>query len=380
MKKKIGLVLIVVFLVCGSATVFAQGKTTLISMDAALTEAVAELGSHVTGKTEIVIAGIEAPLDTVTNYLSKELGKRLSAGGKFTVLARNSAQAAGQQTLSLMSDASAVNIGKELGAKVVLFGSFSRYADFSQFRLRAIDVRTAQILTLYSARIQPKDALLADVMKPLNNAAPLVIAENVLTRVNRGEDFYYEGKYDDAIKEFDQAIQMNPNFIDAYYFRGNSYSAKGDMTRAIANWEVVLRLNPNHPTAGTYISIVRQIDSQMKARNHFNTGITYFNKKDYDQAIVEFNEAIRLAPNLVQAYSNRGQIYHMKGDLNRAIADYTQAIQIEPNYENALFNRATAYYDKGDFDRAIADLEAVLKINPNNSNARRNLEIVRRQR
>ena len=55
------------------------------------------------------------------------------------------------QMSGMVSDASAVGIGHYLRAKVVLTGSFSRYAGFSQLRLRAIDVRSSQVLTLYTA-------------------------------------------------------------------------------------------------------------------------------------------------------------------------------------------------------------------------------------
>jgi len=373
-KAKIGLKLVVIFLVCGQAMLFAQATPSLISIDAALSAAATDIGSRVTGKTEIAIAGIEAPLSAVSDFLSGELGKRLIADGKFNVLARGAANTGNQsQIAEAVNDKSAVSIGQTLGAKIVLIGSFSRYADFNQFRLRAIDVRTSRILTLYTARIRPNDAVLSNLMRPLDNVASLTIAENALAALNRGEDLYNEGKYDEAITELNQVIRLNSNSIDAYYIRGNSYSAKGNMDRAIADWETVLRLNPNHPRAGTYISIVRQIDSQVKAHNHLQKGITYFDNKDYDRAMIEYSEAIRLNPNLAQAYYNRGQVYFLKGDWDRAIAEYTQAIRADPDYAKAYNNRGAAYANKEDYDRAIADWEEVLRIDPNYADARNNL-------
>ena len=76
----------------------------------------------------------------------------------------------------------------------------------------------------------------------------------------------------------------------------------------------------------------------------------------------------------------RGIAYSAKGDYDQAIADYNQAIRLNPNYGMAYYNRGSAYADKRDYDRAIADFEVALRINPNDANARTNLEAARRER
>jgi tetratricopeptide (TPR) repeat protein len=80
------------------------------------------------------------------------------------------------------------------------------------------------------------------------------------------------------------------------------------------------------------------------------------------------------------AYTNRGSSYLDKKEYDRAIADYNQAIRLNANYDNPYSGRAIAYYYKGDLNRAITDCEMALKINPNNTYAKNNLEIFRRQR
>jgi tetratricopeptide (TPR) repeat protein len=71
----------------------------------------------------------------------------------------------------------------------------------------------------------------------------------------------------------------------------------------------------------------------------FVRGISYDNKQDYDRAIQDYNEAIRLDPNHSYVFTNRGNVYFYKQDYDRAIQDYNEAIRLDPNYANAFHNR-----------------------------------------
>jgi tetratricopeptide (TPR) repeat protein len=68
-----------------------------------------------------------------------------------------------------------------------------------------------------------------------------------------------------------------------------------------------------------------------------NRAVAYFNRAiackadgDFDRAIADYTEAIRLDPKLAIAYYERGVAYHALGDFDRAIADYTEAIRLDP--------------------------------------------------
>ena len=63
-------------------------------------------------------------------------------------------------------------------------------------------------------------------------------------------------------------------------------------------------------------------------------------------------------------YNNRGTAYRKNGDWERAIADYTEAIRLDPKYTHAYNNRGTAYGGKGDMGRAIADLTEAIRLEP----------------
>ncbi len=102
------------------------------------------------------------------------------------------------------------------------------------------------------------------------------------------------------------------------------------------------------------------------ATAHNNRGVAYRLKGDYDLALNDYNEAIRLTPNSASHYNNRGIIYRIKHDYDRAIADYDEAIWLKRDYVAAYYNRALAYSDKGEYDKALTDFGVVLQFNPRN--------------
>lgn len=104
------------------------------------------------------------------------------------------------------------------------------------------------------------------------------------------------------------------------------------------------------------------------AQAHFIRGVGYGRQGDYDRAIAEFSEALRLKPDPVTFYS-RAFTYSIKGEFDRAISDNTEALRLKPVYFEALFNRAGAYAAKRDFDRAIADCSEAIRLRPDYADA-----------
>ncbi len=150
----------------------------------------------------------------------------------------------------------------------------------------------------------------------------------------------------------DRAISgTNRNRAVTYNNRGNTYSDKGDFDRAIEDYTEAIRLNPKYDKA------------------FYNRGLAYSKKGDHDRAMKDYSEAIRINPNYDKAFNNRGIIHGRKGEHDRAIGDYTEAIRINPNYAFALNNRGNAYRRKGDYDRAIEDYNEAIRINPDHDKA-----------
>ena len=93
-------------------------------------------------------------------------------------------------------------------------------------------------------------------------------------------------------------------------------------------------------------------------------------KGNYDQAIKDYSEAIKLDPGLAPAWNNRGLAYDDQGDYDQAIKDYSEAIKLQPDDADAWRNRGNAYKKLGKEAKAKADflkaeeLEAKAKSKP----------------
>ncbi len=86
-----------------------------------------------------------------------------------------------------------------------------------------------------------------------------------------------------------------------------------------------------------------------------NRGNAYYLNGDYDQAIQDYDQAIRLSPDFALAFYNRGNAYLRKGNDELAIKDYDTAITLKPEYAKAFGNRGVAYERLGKHDQAVWD-------------------------
>src|SRR3954471_6240536 len=94
------------------------------------------------------------------------------------------------------------------------------------------------------------------------------------------------------------------------------------------------------------------IDSKRFSRQnlailHSNRGIAHGKAGDYDQAIADFDAALRINPNHLRAYVNRGNASYARRDYDRAIADFGKAIRLEPKNVAHVMSRAAVHEAKG---------------------------------
>jgi tetratricopeptide (TPR) repeat protein len=84
------------------------------------------------------------------------------------------------------------------------------------------------------------------------------------------------------------------------------------------------------------------------------------------EAIIDFDFALSLKPDLAEAFERRGAAFAAKGDDRHAVADLSQAIALEPGLARAWSERGALYFRLRDVDRAIADTTQALRLRPGN--------------
>jgi Tfp pilus assembly protein PilF len=107
--------------------------------------------------------------------------------------------------------------------------------------------------------------------------------------------------------------------------------------------------------------------------NHFNSGVTFYNQREFSKAIQAYQKVIELDPAYVEAYNNLGIIYQMTGDVDRAFGAYQKATEINPRYEKGYNNLGILLLLKGRDEEALEAFRKALAINPNSIETHINL-------
>jgi tetratricopeptide (TPR) repeat protein len=124
---------------------------------------------------------------------------------------------------------------------------------------------------------------------------------------NRGAANFKLENYQEAIRDFTQAVALNPYLTEAHLALGIVHTHLQDFGLAINNYDEVLKIAPGHSMAYT------------------NRGYAKYKLNDLEGALSDFNAALKLYENNPIAYANRGSIQFKLGNMNEAETDWNKA-------------------------------------------------------
>lgn len=108
-------------------------------------------------------------------------------------------------------------------------------------------------------------------------------------------------------------------------------------------------------------------ESKFKGYEYINIANNYYKLKEFGTAIENYNNAIKLIPNLSELYNLRGNVYLEIGDFEKAILDFNKAIELEPNNYSFYNNRCTSNIEIYNYKNAYEDAVLALELNPNSA-------------
>lgn len=150
--------------------------------------------------------------------------------------------------------------------------------------------------------------------------------------------------YDEALTYINKYIEKSPNDGNGFFVRGFIYSQKKDWEKAIPEYKEALRLNAAHTYAYMY------------------KGEAHLYLKQYPDAFAMFTKVIQIEPKNMHAYYNRGLALSYMEKYKEAVNDFDVALRIDSVYAPALNNRGNAKYLLGDLNGACSDWKKSMKL------------------
>lgn len=198
--------------------------------------------------------------------------------------------------------------------------------------------------------------------------------------------------YDCLLKKWDNVLKENPKDSQGYFMRGRIYLHRSNLKRAIENLTKAVELKPDFINAYTAraaaFSGLEKYDLSIQDNTKaikldktnslafVNRGIEYLSlnvnekaKLDFEKAIKILNKQIQLSPYESELFGIRALAYRHLKETDKAIADYYQAINLDPTYYQNYYFRGRLYLEQNNYSLALEDFSKAIELDAEFANA-----------
>jgi tetratricopeptide (TPR) repeat protein len=162
--------------------------------------------------------------------------------------------------------------------------------------------------------------------------------QSVTVHIQRGAELEKAGRLDDAIREHETALAIDPNNVQVHANLLSLFGRIGDAAKAKQHFDAVIKLNPDRPDAW------------------YDYGVLLFEEKRYTEAEEAFRHALSGNPYYAEAHNNLGAIYEQQGKLADAAREFREAIAERPDYSLARFQLGRILVNQSKYEEAIHQL------------------------
>jgi len=193
----------------------------------------------------------------------------------------------------------------------------------------------------------------SSLQKGLPSSEPKI--KQACSLVDQGNVMLSQEKYQEALKLYQDALTVFPQYFRAYYNLGVVHRLLGQMEEAAASYEKALAIEPE----------------DAEALN--NLGVVLKGLGRLEEATACYGKALAIKPDNAKAHNNLGVLLQELWQLDKAIESFEKAVQIKPEYADAYFNRGIALSHLGQPDKAAASYRRALEIRPDYAEAHSSL-------
>ena len=199
---------------------------------------------------------------------------------------------------------------------------------------------------------------------------------------NLGVSYIQQGKPEQAISIFKQALAIKPDCVEVHNNLGQLYQEQKQFVAAQKHLQQAIKLAPRSPQPYYHLGLLYQAQNKKEqavkayrtaieqdktyADAYNNLGNLYKKLGEFNLAFAAYEQAIKLQPTKAIYHYNLGNGYQAQRRLTEAIACYQKTIELQPDYASAYNNLAKTYKERGEVEQAILNYRQAVALQPNN--------------